>query len=442
MDVQRTETTDGVVVVSEVMPSVRSVAVGAWIGVGSRDEAVDEHGCSHFLEHTLFKGTRRRSARDIAEQLDAVGGELNAFTGRELTCYHARVLDRDLPLAVDVLGDMLRAARNDERDVDAEREVVLSEIAIHEDTPDDLVTTALTASVLGEHPLARDALGTVDSVAALTRDRIHEYYRRWYRPDHLVVAAAGHVEHDELVALVEAHVGDLGRAGAVDLDRAAPPATTARRWVRTRPGEQVHVAVGGRGLAAGDVRTDALRVLDVVLGGGTSSRLFQAVREDRGLAYATYSWAASWTDAGMWGVYAGVSPRRLHELLDVLDDELDGLVDTLTQAEVERARGALQGALVLGLEDPGSRMSMLGRWTTAGRALQDVDTLLARIRAVTLDDVRQVADELLAGPRHLAVVGPVEPADLPGDAASWRADRASPSPGTNVAVETAGSGRR
>ena len=414
MDVRTTRTDDGVVVVSEVMPSVRSVSVGAWVGVGSRDETAEEHGCSHFLEHTLFKGTAERTARTIAEEFDAVGGELNAFTGRELTCFHARVLDRDLPLAVDVLGDMLGGARNDAGDVDAEREVVLSEIAIHDDTPDDVVTTDLTELVLGTHPLSRDALGTVESVAAMPRDRIHEYYRRWYRPEDLVVSAAGSVDHDALVELVATHVGDLGRPGGARPDRDAPAVTEPGRRVRTRPGEQVHVAVGGPGLAAGDPRSDALRVLDTLLGAGMSSRLFQAIREDRGLAYTTYSWASSWTDAGMWGAYAGVAPRRLDELLGVLTEELDGLVDGIEEEEVERARGALQGAVVLGLEDPGSRMSMLGRWTVAGRELQDVDTLLARIRAVTLDDVREVAALVTEGPRHLAVVGPVTDAELPG----------------------------
>lgn len=411
--VRVTRTAAGVVVASELMPSVRSVAIGAWLGIGSRDERAIEHGCSHFLEHTLFKGTARRSARDIAEQVDAVGGELNAFTARELTCFHARVLDRDLPLAVDVLGDMLRAARNDPRDVDAEREVVLAEIAIHEDTPDDVVTTDLTSLVLGDHPLARDALGTVDSVTTMARDRIHDYYRRWYRPDRLVVAAAGSVDHDRLVTLVEEHVGDLGRAAATGPRRRRPAATGSSRRVRSRPGEQVHVAVGGRAPAIGHADVDALRVLDTLLGAGMSSRLFQTIREERGLAYTTYSWAAAWTDAGMWGAYAGVAPRRLEELLEVLGDELDRLPDTLGEAEVDRARGALQGALVLGLEDPGSRMSMLGRRLTVGREPVDVDTLLARVRAVGLDDVRRVAADLVAGPRHLAVVGPVDAGDVP-----------------------------
>lgn len=413
MDVRRTETPAGVVVVTEVMPSVRSVSVGAWIGIGSRDEDDDEHGCSHFLEHTLFKGTAMRTARDIAEQMDAVGGELNAFTGRELTCFHARVLDRDLGLAVDLLGDMLRTARNDPRDVDAEREVVLSEIAIQEDSPDDVAMTDLTALVLGDHPLARDALGTAESIAAMPRDRIHRYYERCYRPDRLVVAAAGSVDHDVVAELVETHVGDLGRARSRPLQRLPPAATGHAQRVRERAGEQVHVAVGGRALPIGHADIDAMRVLDTILGGGMSSRLFQSIREERGLAYSTFSWASSWTDAGMWGAYAGVSPPRVEELAEVMGAELDALVDTVSEDEVERARGALQGALVLGLEDPGSRMSMLGRWTLAGREVQDVDSLLARIRAVTLADVRRVAAIISRSPRQTAMVGPVDRRSAP-----------------------------
>jgi predicted Zn-dependent peptidase len=412
--VEKSVTSSGITVVTEVMPSVRSVAIGAWVSVGSRDEGPGEHGCSHFLEHLLFKGTGRRTARDIAEELDAVGGELNAFTARELTCFHARVLDRDLPLAIDVLGDMLRDATNAERDVDAEREVVLSELAIHDDTPDDVVITDLTELVLGDHPLALDALGTFDSVTGMPRDTIDDFYRAHYRPSTLVVAAAGHVDHAEVVRLVDEHLGDLGRPGGERPVRTAPVDPPVGRRVRTRPGEQVHVAVGGPAPAGGDPRRDALRVLDTLVGGGMSSRLFQAIREDRGLAYTTYSWASGWSDAGMWGAYAGVAPRRLDELVEVLTTELDALVDGITVEEVERAKGALQGGLVLGLEDPGSRMSMLGRWTAVGRELEDVDQLLARIRAVDLDAVRSVAGELHERPRHLAVVGPVDDADAPG----------------------------
>ena len=415
MDVHETTTVDGVTVVTERMPTVRSVAVGAWVPVGSRDEVPGEHGCSHFLEHTLFKGTARRTARDIAEELDAVGGELNAFTAREVTCFHGRTLDRDLDLLVDVVGDMLTAATNDDPHVEAERQVVLSELDIHADTPDDVATTQLVEQVIGDHPLARDPLGTVDSVESMPRDRIHGFFERWYRPQGLVVTAAGHLEHDHVVDLVLTHLGDLGRPGGTPGERTAPPPVTeATTRVTTRPVEQVHVAVGGRGLAVTDPRRAALGVLDTGLGSGMSSRLFQAVREERGLAYSTYSWTSAWADAGMWGAYAGVSPARYAEALEVLLAELDALPDTVTDAEVERAKGSLQGSVVLGGEDSGARMARLGRWVTAGIEVVDVDTVLGRIAAVTRDDVRALADELLGGTRHLSVVGAVDEATVAG----------------------------
>lgn len=413
MDVEQVVTDDGVAVVTQRIRSVRSVAIGAWMTVGSRDEGPDEHGCSHFLEHLLFKGTAKRSARDLAEEFDAIGGDLNAFTTRELTCFHARVLDRDLPLAVDVLGDMLATATNADIDVEAERQVVLSELDIHNDTPEDLVGTALVGQVVGDDPLARDALGTVASVTAMTRERIHDFYTRWYRPGTTVVTAAGNLDHDAVRGLVAEHLGDLGRPEGERPVRTPPaPVEQPTSSLLHRPTEQVHVVIGGRGVTLSDNRRTALGVLDTVLGSGMSSRLFQAIREDRGLGYSTYSWGSSWSDCGMWGVYGGVVPGRYDELVEVLVAELDRLPDTLTEAEIERARGNLQGAVVLGGEDVGSRMSRLGRWATAGLPVLDTDEVLQRIADVTLDDVRALAEELLSGPRHLAAVGPLERSEL------------------------------
>ena len=412
MDVRDVVTDSGVRVVTQHIPWVRSVAIGAWMTVGSRDEAVGEHGCSHFLEHLLFKGTAKRSARDIAEEFDAVGGDLNAFTARELTCFHARVLDRDLPLAVDVLGDMLSTATNDQVDVEAERQVVLSELDIHNDTPEDLVGTALVQQVVGADPLARDALGTVESITAMPRDRIHDFYRRWYRPATTVVTAAGNLDHDRVRGLVELHLGDLGRPGGERPHRQLPaPVGSPTTSLLHRPTEQVHVVIGGRGVPLTDGRRAALGVLDTVLGSGMSSRLFQAVREERGLGYSTYSWSSSWSDVGMWGVYGGVVPGRFDELVEVLVAELDRLPATLDEQEVDRARGNLQGAVVLGGEDVGSRMSRLGRWVTADLQVLDTDAVLRRIAEVTLADVRGLAEELLGGPRHLAAVGPLASVD-------------------------------
>lgn len=402
----------GVRVVTEAMDDVRSAAVGFWVTVGSRDETSPQAGCSHFLEHLLFKGTRGRSARDIAEAFDAIGGEANAFTSKELTCFHARVLDRDLPLAVDVLADMLCGATNTPEDVEAERGVVLEEINIHLDSPDQLAHCDFAEVVLAGHPLARDTLGTPGSVSDMGRETIHDYYQRWYRPANVLVSAAGNVDHEMLVDLVEEHLGDLDRPGGQRPERSAPTGhQRGRVQVRHRPTEQAHVVLGGPGVAYGDERRPALRVLNTLLGGGMSSRLFQEIRELRGLAYSTYSYVASYSDTGYHGAYAGTTPARVDEVCKVLRAELDKLADTVTEEEVARAKGNLLGGTVLGLEDTGSRMVRLGRLAVSPRELRTIEESMRRIEAVDLDDVRVVAADLLAQPRSLAVVGPFEGED-------------------------------
>jgi predicted Zn-dependent peptidase len=400
----------GVTVVTEAMPAVRSVTIGLWLTVGSRDETPAQAGCSHFLEHLLFKGTSRRSAQGIAEELDAIGGEMNAFTGKEMTCFYARVLDDDLPVALDVLADMVVHARNTPADVESERQVVLSELDIHFDTPDDLVHSELSELVLGTHPLAAETLGSVASVTGLDRDTIHAYYLDRYRPGNLVVAAAGNVDHDHVVRLVQDHLGDLGRPGSSLPPRTPPTSYGERRiGVRQRPTEQAHVAIGVPGLSQHDDDRWALKVLSGLLGGGMSSRLFQEIRERRGLAYTTYAYASSFTDGGMVVAYAGTAPGKVDEVLDVLRAELDRVADDVTDAEVARARGALVGGTVLGLEDTGSRMSRLGRQVVTGQEIVTVEEALARIDAVDLDEVRRVARRVLHRPRDLAVVGPFAP---------------------------------
>ena len=397
----------GITVVTEPMPAVRSVTLGMWVSVGSRDETPEQAGCSHFLEHLLFKGTSTRSARDIAESLDAVGGEMNAFTSKELTCFYARVLDEDLPLAFEVLADMIVDARNTPQDVESERQVVLSELDIHFDTPDDLVHSDFSELVLGTHPLALEPLGSVGSITGMHRDTIHEYYLDRYRPEQLVVAAAGNVEHDRVVALAETLLGDLGRPG-----RSRPERTIPNRFgegqlrIRHRPTEQAHVVLGTPGLASTDEDRWALRVLNVLLGGGMSSRLFQEIRETRGLAYTTFSYGSSYTDGGLFGAYVGTSPGKVDEVLSVLRSELDRVADDVTAVEVERAKGSLTGSTVIGLEDTGSRMSRLGKQVATGAPIVTVDGALERIAAVDLDAVRAVARRVLQQPRDLAVVGP------------------------------------
>jgi predicted Zn-dependent peptidase len=397
----------GITVVSETMPSVRSATVGMWIGVGSRDETAEQAGCSHFLEHLLFKGTGRRSARDIAETIDALGGEMNAFTSKEVTCFYARVLDRDLPVAFDVLADMVVDARNLGDDVDAERQVVLSEIDVHLDSPDDLAHTDFCETVLVGHPLALETLGSLGSISRMDRDTIHGYYLERYRPGNLVVAAAGNVTHEQVVALTDGLLGDLGRPGLDRPERRSPERFgEGQITIRQRPTEQAHLVLGVPGLALGDDDRWALRVLDTVLGGGMSSRLFQEIRERRGLAYATYSYAASYTDAGLYGAYVGTAPGKVDEVLDVLGAEFDRIADDITDDEVSRAKGTLKGATVLSLEDTGSRMSRLGRQVANGQPIVTVDEALEHIAGVDIDAVQRVAARLLGQPRDLAVVGP------------------------------------
>jgi predicted Zn-dependent peptidase len=400
----------GVTVVTETMPSVRSATLGLWIGVGSRDESDAEAGCSHFLEHLLFKGTSRRSARDIAEELDAIGGEMNAFTSKEVTCFYARVLDRDLPVAFDVLADMIVDATNTAEDVEAERQVVLSELDIHHDTPDDLVHSDFSEVVLGEHPLALETLGSFDSITSMARETVHGYYLDRYRPENLTVAAAGNVEHETVVASTDQLLGDLGRPGGERMGRCAPSTYgEGQVHIRRRPTEQAHVVLGVPGIAHRDDDRWALRVLNTLLGGGMSSRLFQEIREQRGLAYSTYSYSASYTDGGLFGAYVGTAPGKVDEAADLLRRELDRVADDVRGDEVERAKGALKGGTVLALEDTGSRMTRLGKQVATGTEIVTVDEALECIAAVGLDDVRRVAERVLRQPRDLAVVGPFAP---------------------------------
>ncbi|MBL8930255.1 MAG: insulinase family protein [Kineosporiaceae bacterium] len=398
------------------MPHLRSATIGCWVGVGSRDEADGHHGSTHFLEHLLFKGTERRSAMDIATVLDGVGGEANAVTGKEYTCYYARVRDEDLPLAVDVLLDMVTSARLGEADVESERGVILEELAMNDDDPTDVVHERFAAQVMGAHPLGRPIGGTAETIAAVRREDILSHYRRYYDPTGLVITAAGGIDHDELCAqvarelarsdwsLVEG-VGPRARrpSGEVDLEPPAPMALVPRGI------EQANVVLGTTGLTATDSRRHVMSVLNAVLGGGMSSRLFQEIREARGLAYSVYSFATGYSDAGYFGLYAGCTPARVEEVIGLLGAQLDALAaDGITAEELARAHGQLCGSLVLGLEDTGSRMTRLGKAELVQGEYLTLEESLRRVRAVTADDVAALAADLASRPRSLTVVGPFE----------------------------------
>ncbi len=411
--VRRTVLPAGLRVVTEEMAGARSTSVGVWVGVGSRDETAAEHGCSHFLEHLLFKGTEERSALDISVQLDAVGGELNAFTAKEYTCFHARVLAEDLDLAVDVLGDMVTGSLLAPREVEAERDVILDEIAMHEDDPDDVVHELMSEVAFGaETPLGRSIAGTETSIGAQTRDGIADFMARHYRPERMVVSAAGALDHDHVVAEVERA---FGRGGFLDTP-AAPaeprpgdvvvPVRAGEARLR-RPFEQANVVLAVEGMTRHDPDRYALGVLNTALGGGTSSRLFQEVRERRGLAYSVFSFATHHADAGLVGVSVGCLPGRLDEVLDTVRGELAAVAaGGLDAAELALGQGQLRGGLVLGLEDPGSRMHRLGKSELVHHRLLGVDDVLARVASVTLEDVQRVAAQVLVRPEVLAVVGP------------------------------------
>ncbi|MCL2092422.1 MAG: insulinase family protein [Micrococcales bacterium] len=413
--VRRSVLPGGVRVLTEQVPGMRSVSVGAWVGVGSRDEEDGHHGSTHFLEHLLFKGTTTRTAQQIAESFDAVGGEANAATGKEYTCYYARVLDSDLTMATEVITDMVTRATIAAPEFELERGVILEELAMNDDDPSDVVHEQFATAVLGHHPLGRPIGGTPATIRAVPRDAVVAHYRDHYRPDTLVVTAAGGVDHDVLV-------DQVGRALTVggwhcDPDQAPAPrrdtAATTRlpkhgtELTLRRPTEQANVVVGGTGLTATDERRFALLVLNTALGGGMSSRLFQEIREKRGLAYSTYSFAAGHADAGLFGLYAGCTPAKVDEVTALLVAQWQRMAEEpMPATELARAVGQLSGGLVLGLEDSGSRMTRLGKAELVTGELLSVDESLERVRAVTAAQVQDLAADLASRPRSVVRVGP------------------------------------
>ncbi|HEY7668119.1 MAG TPA: pitrilysin family protein [Actinomycetota bacterium] len=413
MPIRRTEFASGLRVVTERMPSVRSVSIGVWVLAGSRDEAPAISGSSHFLEHLLFKGTETRSAQDIAEAFDAVGGDVNAFTAKEYTCYYARVLDRDLGMAVDHLTDMLQHSVLRATDLDAERQVILEEIHMHEDSPEDVVHDVFTETLWPEHRLGRPILGTVATIEAATRASVRRFYRKHYVPGNFVVAAAGNVDHDELIKLLRRRM----EAGRVVREGQPPvwnlrtgghaPAPSGRRLVRRRKTEQAHICYGTNGLARTDPDRFAFLVVNAALGGGMSSRLFQEIRERRGLAYSVYSYHTQYTEAGVFTCYAGTTPSRADHVIELLRRELEDVATSgLSAEEFERAKGHVKGSLVLSLEDPGGRMSRLGKSEIAHGEILSVDQTLKRIDRVSLADANAVAERVLSQPMTLTVLGP------------------------------------
>jgi predicted Zn-dependent peptidase len=409
--VQTTRLPSGIRVVTETLPWARSVATGVRVGVGARDEPAEVAGASHFLEHLLFKGTETRSAAAIAEAIERVGGEMNAHTGREDTAYYTRVPAGHGTLGLDILSDVILAPSFRVQEIEAERQVILEEISMDEDAHEDRVLTLLAASLFPDHPLGREVAGTRASIEAMTRAQIAGFHAHWYRPANLVVSAAGAVDHAEIVEAVTRCFG--GVDGGDRPVRRAPTTKLRPLAVLRRRSEQVHIAVGVRALSRFDEDRYALDLADQVLGGGTASRLFQTIREDRGLANSVYSFTSELSDTGEMGVYVGTAPSRFDEVIGLLLEELTRFAaDGPTAAELHVAKGYVEGSLQLGTESVAGTMSGIGRSLLHRDTVLSVDEHIARYRAVTLDDVRRVLSRVLLDvPRAVAVVGPMTKRD-------------------------------
>jgi len=412
MSVRRSVHSSGLRIVTEEVPSVRSAAVGIWVNVGSRDEAPATAGASHFLEHLLFKGTTSRTALEISSSIESVGGEMNAFTSKEYTCFYARVIDTDLPMAIEVVSDLITSSIVTALDVDAERKVVLEEIAMRDDDPSDLVHDLFSDTYYGDTPIGRPILGTIDSINGMSRNTVFNYYKKKYLPQDLVVAVAGNIKHKRVVAMVEEA---LSRDNFLDV-LAAPvlrPNTPVRNTKQESVGlmykksEQAHMFYGMEGVARADERRFAMGILSAALGGGMSSRLFQEIREKRGLAYSVYAYAQQFAGSGLIGFYAGCNPTKAVEVVEIIRSVLADVVDNgMTHEEIERAKGAVRGSLVLSQEDSGSRMSRIGKNEIVYGQVMDFDEILKAIARVSTEDIREIASEFLVKTPTLALVGP------------------------------------
>ena len=407
-----TKLPNGLRVITETMPSVRSVSIGCWVDTGTRDENLEhEHGASHFLEHLLFKGSETLSAREVTETLDAIGAESNAFTSKETTCYWTRLLDQDVATGFDILSEIIQRPAFRANEIDSERQVVIEEINMNDDDPSDVAFENFSTAAFLGHPLEAPVLGTRDSIRGLTRDDIMGYWERRYGTSSLVIAAVGNLEHDDIVTMVEERFGEWD-GGSVDhsFEEMEP---SARVELTRRDTEQAHILIGGKGLRRDDKRRFSYQVLNHIMGSGMSSRLFREVREERGLAYSVYAFRLAYADAGAWGVYVGTTPSQTDTALKVIRDELDKVMEEgVTEAELERARGSMRGGLALSLEDSNSRMVRLGRDELAGMPHLSTDERLERLDAVTREDVQNVAREMYSAERLIGAVGPFDPPDL------------------------------
>jgi predicted Zn-dependent peptidase len=389
------------------MPDVRSVSIGFWVGTGSVDEDPAVAGSCHFLEHLLFKGTAERSARSIAETVDAVGGDINAFTTKEYTTFYIRLLADDLDMGIDLMSDIIWSPAFRPAEFESERQVILEEILMHADEPSDLVHDVLAQALYPGHPLGREVLGEHATVSKMTVAQVADFHAEHYRPGNLVVAAAGLIDHDRVVDGVARRLAN--RPGGGPPERKAPLAPAGDNLVVRRPTEQAHLTVAVPGPGRDDEDRHAMSLVDHVLGGGMSSRLFQTIREERGLAYAVYSYRLGFEGTGALAVYAGTAPSHVDEVLELIHGAIaDMAARGVTAAELEAARGHVRGSMALGLEDSGARMSRIGHSQLVHGRVLTLEEVDARLQALTLDQVNDVASRWLSGPRIVAMVGPME----------------------------------
>jgi len=415
--VRTSQLESGLRLVTDELLDAASVAVGFWVAVGSRDETVSQGGVSHFLEHLLFKGTPRRSAKHIAEAVDAVGGDMNAYTTKEHTTFYVRLLADDLELALDIMCDIMSDPSLASEDVESERTVIIDELRSHLDEPSELLGEILYSALFPDHPLGREVLGEMDTIASLTQEQIRAFYEDYYHPSHLVAAVAGRVEHERVLEGIQARSAlfeeRAARGKGKAIHRSSPSLPPRPLSVLSRQTEQAHVAIGFRAPDYHDERRWALSMFNQVLGGGVSSRLFQEVREKRGLAYSVWSERSSFQDTGSLAAIASTSPAQARFVVELMLEEMDKLVSSgISQRELEVARGHLRANTLLSMEDSGSRMGRLGSHMLAHGKVIPVEEVLSHIESATMEDVMAIGQEVLAGPRVLAVVGPFEDSDM------------------------------
>lgn len=409
---RKTTLANGLRIVSESIPYMSSVSLGIFAGTGSRHETPAEQGVSHFIEHLMFKGTHRRSAKDIAETVDDVGGQLNAATDRENTCYYIKVLPEHLSLGMDILSDMLLNSKFADVDVEKERQVVLEEISLYEDSPDELIHDLHMNSLWPGHALGRNILGTRETIAAMNRQAIIDYRMRHYVPDNLVIAAAGNLTHEQLVELSQLYWADVSGKSQTVVD--LTPTFVAARLLQEKDIEQLHVCLGTPGVAHDSPQYYASHVLNTILGGGVSSRLFQSIREDRGLAYSVCSYPSSFRDTGLMTIYAGVSPENSREVIEITNAILSDIrLNGVRPDEIKRAKEQLKAGLMFSMESSASRMSRVGRAEISSREYLSPEKLAAKVDAVSLEQLFELAQPLYQPETTcMTALGPVEAAGL------------------------------